>query len=58
MKRTFKTAIAALMFVVGFAGSVVAGPFEDAAAAYQKGDFATALEPIPRHGWTSRRVLR
>jgi len=43
MNRTFKAAVAALIFAVGFAGLVVAGPFEDAVAAYNKGDYATAL---------------
>ena len=46
MNRTFKAAVAALMLAVGFAGSVAAGPFEDAAAAYEKGDYATALRLI------------
>jgi hypothetical protein len=40
MNRTFKAAVAALMLAVGFAGSVAAGPFEDATAAYNKGDYA------------------
>jgi TPR repeat protein len=43
MNRTFKAAAAALMLAVSFAGSGAAGPFEDAAAAYEKGDYATAL---------------
>jgi hypothetical protein len=43
MIRTFKAAVAALIFAVGFAGSVAAGPFEDAFAAYKKGDCATAV---------------
>jgi hypothetical protein len=46
MNRTFKATVAALMLAVSFAGSVAAGPFEDAAAAYRKGDYATALELI------------
>jgi uncharacterized protein len=46
MNRTFKAAVAALMLAVGFAGSVTAGPFEDAVAAYNKGDYATALRLI------------
>jgi hypothetical protein len=32
MNRTFKAAVAALIFAVGFAGSVAAGPFEAAVA--------------------------
>jgi hypothetical protein len=43
MNRTFKATAAALMLAVSFAGSVAAGPFEDAAAAYRKGDYAAAL---------------
>jgi TPR repeat protein len=46
MNRTFKAAIAALIFAVGFAGSVAAGPREDVAAAlaaYKKDDYVTAL---------------
>jgi TPR repeat protein len=43
MNRTVKVAVAALMLAVGFAGSVAAGPFEFATAAYNKGDYATAL---------------
>jgi uncharacterized protein len=56
MTRTFKAAVATLIFAVGFAGSVAAGPFEDAAAAYQKGDFATALllmRPLAEEGSVS-----
>jgi uncharacterized protein len=43
MNRTCKAAVAALMLAVSFAGSAAAGPFEDAVAAYNKGDYATAL---------------
>jgi uncharacterized protein len=53
MNRTFKAAVAALVLSVGFAGSVAAGPFEDAAAAYKKGDYATALgliRPLAEEG--------
>jgi uncharacterized protein len=42
MNRTFKAAAAALI-LVGFAGSVAAGPFEDAMAAWMRADHATAL---------------
>jgi uncharacterized protein len=38
-----RTCIAALVLAVSFAGSVAAGPLEDAWAAYEKGDSATAL---------------
>jgi uncharacterized protein len=43
MKRTFKAAVAALILVAGVAGSAAAGPWEDAAAAFQRGDYATAM---------------
>jgi uncharacterized protein len=43
MIRTLKTAAAALIIAAGFAGSVAAGPFDDADAAYERGDYATAL---------------
>jgi TPR repeat protein len=47
MNRTFKAAAAALIFAVSFSGSVAAGIFDladrEAFAAYQKGDYATAL---------------
>jgi TPR repeat protein len=58
MNRTFKAAVAALVFAFSSAGSVAAGPVEDAAfaaavaevladrkalAAYEKGDYAEAL---------------
>jgi uncharacterized protein len=53
MNRTFKVGVAALMLAVSFAGSVGAGPFEDAAAAYKAGDYATALRlmrPLAERG--------
>jgi uncharacterized protein len=53
MNRTFKAAVAALTFAVGFAGSVVAGPFDDVDAAFKKGDYATAvrlLRPLAEQG--------
>jgi TPR repeat protein len=43
MNRTFKSAVAALMVAIGLAGSVAAGPFEDAAAAVHQGDHETGL---------------
>jgi len=43
MNCTFKMAIAAFILVGGFARSVAAGPFEDGVAAYQRGDYATAM---------------
>ena len=53
MNRTFKAAVAALVFAVGFAGSVAAGLREDAQAAFKKGDYATAMRlvhPIAEQG--------
>jgi TPR repeat protein len=53
MGRTFKAAVAALIFAVGFAGLVAAGPLEDGRAAYEKGDYATAmrlLRPLAEQG--------
>jgi uncharacterized protein len=38
-----KSAIAALILVVGFAAPVAAGPYEDAAAAYGRGDYGAAM---------------
>jgi uncharacterized protein len=49
MIRTFKAAVAALMLAVSLAGSVAAGPAEDAAAAvaaHKRGDYAMALRLI------------
>jgi FOG: TPR repeat, SEL1 subfamily len=43
MKLTLKHALAAIILVLSFAAPVAAGPFEDAAAAYGRGDYATAL---------------
>jgi TPR repeat protein len=43
MKLTLKHAVAAIILVLSFALPVAAGPFEDADAAYSKGDYATAL---------------
>src|SRR5450759_1500494 len=43
MKLTLKHALAAIILVLSFAAPVAAGPFEDADAAYGRGDYATAL---------------
>jgi uncharacterized protein len=43
MNRTFNAAVAALIFAIGFAATVAAGPFEDGNAAYWRGDYATAM---------------
>jgi hypothetical protein len=51
MNRAFTAAIAALLFAVGFAGSVAAGPFEDAVDAYfSRGEYATTLRLCARPG--------
>ena len=42
MNRTFRAAIAPIVLVVSFAGSVAAGPFEDAGAALMRGNYAKA----------------
>jgi uncharacterized protein len=47
MIRTFKAVIAALVLAVSFAGSVAAGPYDDALDAYfNKEDYATTLRLI------------
>src|SRR5665811_1932057 len=43
MKLTIKHALAAILLMLSLAAPVVAGPFEDAVAAYGRGDYATAL---------------
>ena len=46
MTLAFKHAIAAIILVMSFAGSVAAGPLEDADAAVKRRDYATALRLI------------
>ena len=41
--QTIKAILVALFLGVGLAGPVAAGPYEDADAAYYKGDYTTAL---------------
>ena len=43
MKLTLKCALAALLLMLSFAAPVAAGPIEDAATAFRRGDYATAL---------------
>jgi TPR repeat protein len=43
MKLTLKRALAAVLLVLSFAAPVAAGPIENATAAYDRGDYATAL---------------
>jgi uncharacterized protein len=45
MKRAFN-AIVAVIILLSLAAPVAAGPFEDATAAWGKGDYATALRLI------------
>jgi TPR repeat protein len=67
MNRTFKAAVAALMLAVGIAGLVAllsawsegSGPFKNAIAAYEKGDYATALRlmrPLAEQGHADAQV--
>lgn len=42
-KLALKHALAAILLVLSFAAPVVAGPYEDAAAALSRGDYATAM---------------
>ena len=46
MKLTLKHALAAIILVLSFAAPVAAGPYEDAVAAFGRGDYATALRLI------------
>jgi uncharacterized protein len=60
MNRTFKAAVAALMLAGGFAGSVTAEPMEDVAAAFKKGDYATAvrlMRPLAEQGAVVPQVM-
>jgi TPR repeat protein len=53
MNRTIKTVGVALILVTGIAGSAPAGPAEDGAAAYKRGDYVTAmrfLRPLAHQG--------
>jgi hypothetical protein len=43
MNQTFTVAVAALVLAVGVSGAVAAGPSDDAEAAYQRNDYATAV---------------
>ena len=53
MKLPFKPAFAAILLMFSFATPVAAGPVEDGMAAYNSGDYATALRlwhPQGQHG--------
>ncbi len=57
MNRTFKAAVAALIFAGSSAGSVAAGPFEAAVAAYEKG-VPSHEKDVPSHEKASLHVRR
>ena len=44
--KLLRATLTALLMLVATAGAAVAGPFEDATAAYELGDYATALHLI------------
>jgi hypothetical protein len=44
MKLTLTRLIVTLFLIVNFCAPAIAGPLEDAAAAYGKGDYATAVK--------------
>jgi TPR repeat protein len=53
MKPALKHAFAAINVVLSLAAPVAAGPWEDAAAAYSRGDYATTLRllrPLANQG--------
>jgi hypothetical protein len=58
MKLAFNHAIAAIILVMSFAGSVAAGPLEDADVAVKRRDYATAVRLIRPlwHGIGQRRT--
>ena len=44
--RLLRATLTASLMLVPIAGAAVAGPFEDAMAAYEAGDYATAVRSI------------
>jgi len=53
MKRSIKSSLAALVVFLSLAAPVLAGPFEDGKAAYERGDYVTALRlwrPLAEQG--------
>ena len=46
MKLAFKRSVAAMLLLLSFAAPAAAGPLEDAAAAFNKRDYTTALRLI------------
>src|SRR5262249_372208 len=60
MNFVFKYEIATILMMGSLATPVVAGPFEDASAAYSKGDYATALgllHPLADQGQAGAQVI-
>ena len=60
MKFTIKHVIAAILLIGSFAAPVSAGPFEDAVAAYGKGNYATAqllLRPLAEQGMARAQIM-
>src|SRR5262245_20471904 len=60
MKLICKHAIATILLALSFTAPVVAGPFEDATAAYSKGDYATALRllrPLADQGLAKAQII-
>jgi uncharacterized protein len=60
MNRTFTAAVAALLLAVSFGGSAAAGPLEDAGAAYEKGDYSTAMRlgrPLADQGYAGAQYM-
>jgi TPR repeat protein len=57
MNRTFKTAVAALTFAVGFAGSVAAGEVTGVTANFTKGQYAALLTLVEQGNADAQAVL-
>src|SRR5262249_56082979 len=60
MNLVYKRAIAIILLMASLAAPVAAEPFEDAAAAYGKGDYATALQlfrPLADQGMARAQVI-
>src|SRR5262249_57376614 len=60
MSLVYKHAVAIIFLMSSFAAPVAADPFEDAVAAYGKGDFATALQlfrPLADQGMARARAI-
>jgi TPR repeat protein len=56
MKRSIKSLLAALVVSLSLAAPVLAGPLEDGDAAYNRGDYATALRlwrPLAEQGFAN-----